>query len=309
MMVVHLINYGKDGVIKIIDAPKPKAIKGHVIVSIKAAGVNPADWKTRSGYFSKFMLPPPFILGSDFAGVITEIGPEVTNIKIGDEVYGQGSILSGGTGTFAEFALVNTDYISLKPQNTDFIQAGALPLAGVSAVIATEHINLKKGQKILIHGGGGGIGSIAIQVAKYIGAYVATTVGEKDIDFVKRLGADVVIDYRKEKFEEKLNGYDAVFDTVAGETYLRSFSVLNRGGIIVSMLEKPNVELMKKYEVMAIAQQTRVTSDRLAKLTDFVIHKVITPFIDRSFPLEKTEAALSYLEENHPTGKVVIITQ
>jgi alcohol dehydrogenase len=190
----------------------------------------------------------------------------------------------------------------------DFTKAGALPLAVISALqVLTEHLNLKPGQKILIHGGGGGIGSIAIQIAKHMGAYVATTVADKDKEFVKKLGADEIIDYKTRKFDEILSGYDAVFDTVAGETYTRSFVVLKKGGIIVSMFEQPNEELMKKYGVKAIAQQTRISTDLLNQLTKFVESGAVKVYIAKTFPLSETAAALNYQEEQHPSGKVVIV--
>jgi NADPH:quinone reductase-like Zn-dependent oxidoreductase len=310
MKSAQIVKYGKIDAIKVIDNEKSQVTQDHILVKVKAAGVNPADWKVRTGLWAKFTPEPPFTAGSDFSGVVVEVGNSVTGFRIGDEVYGQASVLSGGSGSFAEMALVNSNNLSLKPKNTDFIQAGALPLAGISALqVLTEHINLKSGQKILIHGGGGGIGSIAIQIAKHIGAYVATTVSNKDKDYVKKLGTDEIIDYRTQKFEEILSGYDAVFDTVSGETYTRSFSVLKKGGVIVSMLEKPNEELMKKYGVSAISQQTQVTTERLKKLTEIVESGAIKVNIDKTFSLSQTADALIYQEEKHPTGKVVIVIE
>jgi NADPH:quinone reductase-like Zn-dependent oxidoreductase len=307
MKSIKLIKYGSNEVIEMVDAANLIIQKDKLLVQVKAAGVNPIDWKIRNGYMAKFMPPLPFTLGGDFAGIVREIGESVTGYKKGDEVYGQANELSDGSGSFAQMALTKPENISVKPKNIGFNEAGALPLAGVSALQAlTEHINLIKGQKILIHGGAGGIGSIAIQIAKNIGAVVATTVSLKDIDYVKKLGAYIVIDYKSQKFEDILSGYDAVFDTVAGESYNRSFPVLKNGGIIVSMLEAPNIELMDKYKVKAIAQQTRITTERLEKLAKLVESKVVAIHIDRTFLLSQTAEALKYQEENHPTGKVVI---
>jgi NADPH:quinone reductase-like Zn-dependent oxidoreductase len=309
MNAAQIIKYGKDGAVAVKSIPNPTVSPGHVIVKVKAAGVNPADWKVRSGFWSKFIkIPLPFTAGGDFAGVVAEVGSEVTGFQKGDEVYGQASILSGGSGSFAESALVNSINLSRKPKNIDFIQAGALPLVGISALqVLTEHLQLKPGQKILIHGGGGGIGSIAVQIAKHIGAYVATTVSAKDKDLVKNLGADEIIDYNTRKFEEVLSGYDAVFDTVAGETYTRSFAVLKKGGTIVSMNEPPNTELMEKYGVTAIAQQTRISTDLLNKLTKLVENGAIRATIAKTFPLTEAAAALDYQEEKHPSGKIVVV--
>ena len=165
---------------------------------------------------------------------------------------------------------------------------------------------ISKGEKILIHGGAGGIGSIAIQLAKHLGAYVATTVSAKDMQYVKELGADEAIDYKNQKFEDMLNDYDAVFDTVGSETYIRSFKVLRKGGIIVSMLEQPRPELMEQYGVKAIGQLTQVNSERLSKLAELVDQRVIKVNVGKTFPLEQAGEALVYLQSGHPQGKVVL---
>jgi NADPH:quinone reductase-like Zn-dependent oxidoreductase len=248
----------------------------------------------------------PAILGGDLAGVVAELGEGVSSFKVGDEVYGQANALSG-QGAFAEFAPVKVEQLALKPKSVDFITAAALPLAGISAYQAlVEHANLQKGQKILIHGGGGGIGSFAIQLAKHLGAYVATTASSKDTDFVKSLGADEVIDYKTQAFENLLKDYDVVFDTVGGDTYIKSYQVLKPGGIIVSMTEQPNEELVKKYNVKAIAQQTKTTTEKLNKLAELVDQGVIKIQIDKVFPLEQAAEALEYLKQGHPRGKVVL---
>ena len=205
---------------------------GKVLVSIKAAGVNPVDWKIREGAFQQMIqLQFPSTLGIDFSGVIKQVGEGVSSsdFKQGDEVYGQAGVTNGGSGAFAEMALAKTEGISNKPKRLSHIEAAALPLVGVSAWRAlTENIGLSKGQRILIHGGAGGIGSIAIQLAKYLGAEIATTVSANDKQFVQELGADVVIDYKSQNFEDLLHDYDSVFDTVGGQTYKRSFKVLKK---------------------------------------------------------------------------------
>jgi NADPH:quinone reductase-like Zn-dependent oxidoreductase len=233
-----------------------------------------------------------------------------SDLKQGDEVYGQSGVFAGGSGAFAEMALANADKIAHKPKTLNHEQAAGLPLVGVSAWQAlVETIGLSKGQKILIHGGAGGIGSIAIQLAKHLGAYVATTVSTNDIQFVKEeLGADEVIDYKTQTFEDLLpHDYDAVFDTVGGETYTRSFKVLKRGGgVIVSMLERPNQELMDRFGVKAIFQFTQVNRERLTKLAQWVDQNNIHVNIDRTFPLDEAGKALDYQRDVHPRGKVVL---
>ena len=282
-----------------------------VLVKVKAAGVNPIDWKIREGYMQQMIpLQFPSTLGMDFSGTIEKVGAGVSGFNVGDEVYGQASVTRGGSGAFAEIALANADSIAHKPKSLNHQEAAGLPLVGVSAWQAlVETIGLTDGQKkILIHGGAGGIGSIAIQLAKGLGAYVATTASTNDKQFVKELGADEVIDYKTQTFEDLLpHDCDAVFDTVAGETYKRSFEVLKRGsGMIVSMLEQPNQQLMEQFGVKAIFQSTQVNRERLTKLAQWVDQNNIRVNVDRTFPLEEAGKALDYQKDVHPRGKVVL---
>jgi alcohol dehydrogenase len=308
MKTAQLVNYGTTDSIHISETPQPKVEAGNVRIKVRSAGVNPFDWKLRNGVYQKTMsLTLPFTMGGDFAGTIDEVGDDIKDFAKGDYVYGQGSILAGGTGSFAEFVTTNPQNIALMPKNITPEEAGSLPLVGSSAIQALiDHMDLKKGQRIFIHGGAGGIGTIAIQIAKHIGAYVGTTASTNDLSYVKDLGADEVIDYTKEKFENMAKDFDAVFDTIGGETYTRSFSILKKGGIIVSMLEQPNEALMKQYNVQAIAQQTKITNEHLTKLAELVDNNSVTVHIDTAFPLEQTNDALTYLQEKHPKGKVVI---
>jgi NADPH:quinone reductase-like Zn-dependent oxidoreductase len=311
MKAAQMKGYGSsDEVIEINkDAPAPNdPSAGKVLVKIKAAGINPVDWKIREGYMQQMIpLQFPSSLGADFSGVIEKVGQGVSEFRQGDEVYGQASMLSGGSGAFAEMALANADTIAHKPKSLSHPEAAGLPLVGVSAWLAlVETISLQKSQKILIHGGAGGIGSVAIQLAKHLGAYVATTVSTNDKQFAKEVGADEIIDYKTQTFEELIGDYDAAFDTVGGETYSRSFKVLKRGGIIVSMLEQPNQELMTQFGVKAIFQFTQINRDRLTKLAQWVDQNNIRVNVDKTFPLEEAGRALDYQRDVHPRGKVVL---
>lgn len=291
------------------NAPPPNdPSAGKVLVNVKAAGINPVDWKIREGYMQQMIpLKFPSPLGMDFSGVVEKVGQGISDFRQVDEVYGQASILSGGSGAFAEMALANADTIAHKPKSLTHQQAAGLPLVGVSAWQAlVEHFGLQGGQKIMIHGGAGGIGSIAIQLAKHLGAYVTTTVSTNDIQFAKELGADEVIDYKTETFEDLTREYDAVFDTVGGETYKRSFKVLKRGGIIVSMLEQPNQVLMEQFGINAIFQFTQVNRERLTKLARWVDQNNTRINVDKTFPLEEAGKALDYQREVHPRGKVIL---
>lgn len=308
MKAAQINTYGGSNVAEINpNTPKPTVSAGKMIIEVHAAGVNPFDWKLREGYMQKMIpLKFPSTLGGDFSGIVSEVGEGETDLKVGDEVYGQSYVFGGG-GTFAEFVLADAKGTAPKPKKLSHVEAGGLPLVGVSAYQAlVDHIGLGKGQKILIHGGAGGIGSIAIQIAKHIGAYVATTVSSDDKEFVKSLGADQVIDYKNQAFEKLLRDFDAVFDTVGGETYKKSFTVLKKGGVILSMLEQPNGELMEKCGVKAIVQGTRVTNQHLSKLTELVDQGVVKIHVDKTFPLDKVGEALEYLKTGHPRGKVVV---
>jgi alcohol dehydrogenase len=311
MKAAQMKGYGSsDEVIEINqNAPAPNdPSAGKVLVKIKAAGINPVDWKIREGYMQQMIpLQFPSPLGMDFSGVIEKVGQGVSQFRQGDEVYGQASLMSGGSGAFAEMALANADTIAQKPKSLSHPEAAGLPLVGVSAWLAlVETISLQKSQKILIHGGAGGIGSVAIQLAKHLGAYVATTVSTNDKQFAKELGADEIIDYQTQTFEELIRDYDAAFDTVGGETYSRSFKVLKRGGIIVSMLEQPNQELMKQSGVKAIFQFTQLSRDRLTKLAQWVDQNNIRVNVDKTFLLEEAGKALDYQRDMRPRGKVVL---
>ena len=216
MKRAEIRKYGGMEVVEINEnAPEPLVSKGKLLVEVHAAGVNPIDWKVREGYMRQVAtLQFPATLGGDFSGVVGEVGEGVSYFKKGDEIYGFASILRGGSGAFAEFAAVDEKATAPKPKNMSHVEAAALPL---------DHIGLSKGKRVLIHGGAGGIGAIAIQLAKHLGAYVATTTSGKDMPYVKELGADEAIDYKIQPFEDLLQNYDAVFDTVGGETYRKSF--------------------------------------------------------------------------------------
>jgi alcohol dehydrogenase len=318
MKSVQIKRYGSSEVMEINhDDTVINPAAGKVLVSIKFAGINPIDWKIREGYMEQSInLQFPLTLGMDFSGAIKQVGEgkEVGQkqgieweFKQGDEVYGQASVTSGGSGAFAELAITNIESIAHAPKSLSQEEAAALPLVGVSAWQAlVENMNLSNGQKILIHGGAGGIGSIAIQLAKNLGAYVATTASSDDKEFVQALGADKIIDYKTEKFEDLIKDYDRVYDTIGGETYKRSFKVLKRDdGIIVSMLEQPDLELMEEFKVKAVFQFTIVNKERLTQLAQWVDKNKIKVNVEKAFSLDEAAKALDYVKDVHPRGKVV----
>ena len=306
MKAAQLIEYDGIDALKIVEVDKPKPEEGHVLVEVYAASTNPFDWKVREGLYKEYIpINLPITLGGDFAGVVVELGTGVEGFEIGQSVYGQANALSHGS--YAEFATVKSSQLALKPNSINYETAAAFPLAAASAVQAlNEHIDLKPNQKVLIHGGAGGIGSLAIQLAKHVGAYVATTVSAEDIEFAREIGADEVIDYKAEDFSAKLQDYDAVFDTVGGETTTDSYKVLKPGGVLVSIVDKPNDDLVQKYKTKFITQSTKITSERLTNIVKLIDDGELKVNIDKVFPFDQTASALEYLKTGHPRGKVVI---
>lgn len=308
MKAAQINAYGNADVLEINnEVTKPTAGTGQVLVEVHAAGVNPFDITVREGRARQAAeVLFPATLGGDVSGTVVEIGDEVTGFEIGQAVYGQAGALSG-QGSFAEFTPVKAKQLAAKPTSTDFIAAAALPLVSASAYQAlVDHMNLQAGQKILIHGGGGGIGSVAIQLAKYLGAYITTTASAQDEEFVKSLGADEFIDYTSQDFSTILQNYDAVFDTVGGETNTKSYKVLRSGGALVSMITQPDEELVKEKSIQYTKQFSRVTTERLAQIAKLVDAGKLTAKVDKVFPLEQAAEALEYLKNDHPRGKVII---
>jgi NADPH:quinone reductase-like Zn-dependent oxidoreductase len=306
MKAAQISQYGDVNVVELTDVDKPVAGDGQVVVEVYASSINPFDSKVREGAMKDY-LHLPFTLGGDLAGVVSEVGNGVTHVAVGDKVYGQANAVAGNSGAFAEFALTKGEQVAKMPANLDYVAAAAAVLTGESAIQGIiKHMNVQAGQKVLIHGGAGGIGTMAIQIAKHLGAYVATTATGEGLDYVKQLGADEVIDYKSQQFDELLHDYDAVFDTVAGETYQRSFKVLKKGGVIVSMLEQPNQELMDQYGVTAIAQQTKTNPESLDTLRELIEDGVVTVHVDKTFPFEQVKEAFEARESGSVRGKIAL---
>lgn len=309
MKSVQYSEYGGIDVLKINEIDNPGLKENQVLVEIKAAAINPFDGKLRSGAM-KDLIPVafPVTVGADFAGIISDAGSQTSEFKVGDEVYGSAIVLNGGSGAVAEYAAANAGSLARKPQSLSFSQAAALVLVGVSAIQALDGLQLSEGQKILIHGGAGGIGSVAIQYAKYLGAIVATTAIGQDKDFVTSLGADTVINYEQQKFEDVLSDYDAVYDTIGGDTYAKSFTILKSGGRIVSMVAPVDEELTRQYGVTVTYQSTQVNTASLNRLTEVVDAGAIKSQVDSEYPLDQFADAYKHLETGHPRGKIVITT-
>jgi len=248
----------------------------------------------------------PYTPGRDAAGVIEQCGAQATKFKVGDEVLGIVGIAGGG---YAEKALLDQHVLVAKPKSLDYAHAAAIPLAGTTAWQGIfRYGQLKHGQSVLIHGGSGGVGHFAIQFAKAIGARVFTTVSTENVGFARELGADVVIDYKTQRFEEQAHDLDMVFDLIDGETRARSWSLLKAGGVLVSTLSEPSRETAEKHRVRATRYTVEASSDDLSEIVGLVDSGKVKPHVQKSFRLEEAPAAVAAVEQGGAVGKIVLTT-
>lgn len=310
MKAARINTYGGSDVIEIADIDAPRVSEGKVLVEVHAASLNPFDTTIRAGYM-KDMIPLtfPVTLGGDIAGIVREVGGGVDNVAVGDKVFGSANVVAGNSGAFAELAVTSAKQVAKAPANVDFKQAAALPLVGVSAWQGlTQHIKLEAGQKLFVHGGAGGIGAVAIQLAKHLGAYVATTATGAGIDAVRVLGADEVIDYKAADFASQLSDYDAVFDTVGGDDFGKSYAILKRGGVAVSMIASADEAKAQELGITAISEMAHITTNALNELRSLVEAGVITARIGATFELDEVRAAFE-AREGDTKGKVVLVVK
>jgi len=310
MQAAQITQFGGGEVVELVDVPAPTLAAGEVLIDIHAASLNAFDWKVISGaYKDAFPVPMPFRPGTDVAGVVVALGAGVTDFAVGDKVYGSAMVLSGGSGAFAQQATTKPSLLAKQPTSVSMTEAAALPLAGVSVVQALiEGLKLTRGQTILITGGAGGIGSFAIQLAKHLGATVATTVrNADDATFAQSLGADQVLTVSDQSVVDTLHDYDAVYDTVGGDARTDAMRVLKRGGTIVSMLGKDDA-LAAELGVSTIAQTTTLTTERLTKLAELVDAGAMKPQLT-IFPFAKIQDAVIMAQAGNFHGKIVLTIQ
>lgn len=304
MKAASIKEYG--GGIEVSDMPQPELLADSVLIEVHAASVNPLDNVIRAGYMQQFLpITFPYILGSDLSGTIIGIGKEVTKFKNGDEVFSRPNSMQAGT--IAEFAVIKESELTLKPAKITHLDAASIPLVSLTAwqaLVVTG--NLEKGQKVLIQAGSGGVGTMAIQIAKHLGAYVATTTSSDNFDLVKSLGADLVIDYKAEKFEDKLSGYDLVLDVLGGETLNNGFKVLKKGGIMVSLMGPDSEGLAAKYDVRFEQLASWPDGEMLSNIGKLISNGSLKPVVDRRFTIEETKAAFDYSQSGRAKGKIVI---
>lgn len=300
MKAILIKEYGDESVLNYTDVDRPEPKADEILVKIYAAGVNPIDWKIRDGIYG---IKLPFIPGADFAGTVEEAGADVEKFKKDDAVYGK--IL---LGCYAEYVVVKENELGRKPDNIDFKNAAAIPMGALTSWQAVfDAADLKSGQKILIHAASGGVGSMAVQLAKTKGAYVIGTASSRNEDFVKSLGADEFIDYTSMNFEDTVKDVDVVFNTIAGETLERSFQVLRKGGFLVSIAGKPSVELAEKYEVETKFISSVNNPKQLEEITQLVEENKIKTYIDQVLPLSEARKAQKLSKEGHIRGKIILV--
>lgn len=330
MKTLRFNRYAKSDNIEFAEVVRPVPKPDEVLVQVHAAGVNPIDTMIPKGTFKpilKFQLPAT--LGSDLAGIVVEVGSRVTRFKPGDAVFA--SIFDTGNGALAEFAVVPETAAAFKPANLDFVQAAAIPMVGLTSWQALkERANLKPGQKVFIPAGSGGIGTFAIQLAKHLGAKVGTTTSTANIELVRSLGADEVVDYKKQEFETVLHDYDAVLGTIRGDTLDKSLQILKPNSSVISLIGPPDAAFARgrgmnfvMVSVFALLSRgiirrakkrganysflfVRPDGRQLAEIGELLKSGSIRPVIDKVFPFEQAKDALAYLEQGRAKGKVVV---
>jgi NADPH:quinone reductase-like Zn-dependent oxidoreductase len=330
MKALVLKRYGGADPLAFTDVPRPTIKPDEMLVHVHAAGLNPIDYMIAKGMFKpilKFQLPAT--MGSDLAGVVVEVGSRVNRFKVGDAVFA--SLFDLGAGSLAEYAAVPEHAAALKPANLDFVQAASIPMVGLTSWQAlNERAQVKPGQKVFVPAGAGGIGTFAIQLAKQLGAKVGTTTSTGNVDLVRSLGADEVIDYKKHEFEKTLRGYDAVLGTIRGDGLEKALQIVKPGSSIVSLIGPPDAAfarargmnfLMKfvfgllSRKIIRLAKKRRarysflfVRPDgrQLAKIGELLEASRIRPVIDRVFPFVQAKEGLAYLEQGRAKGKVVV---
>jgi NADPH:quinone reductase-like Zn-dependent oxidoreductase len=303
MRAVRFHEYGDPSVLRVEEVSRPQPGQGEVLVQVRAAGVNPIDWKFRAGHLQAFMpIQLPHIGGLDLAGTVSAVGPGAAGFSVGDEVFGRGQ------GSFAEYATAPVEAIARKPVALSFTQAATLPVGGVTAWWGLFEIGgLESGQRLLVHGGAGGVGGLAVQLGRWKGAHVIATTSTANLDFVRSLGADEVVDYSATRFEDAVRDVDVVLDTVGGEVTDRSWGLLRRGGILVAAAGMPDPKVAEQHGVRASGVQApsalRPMLDQLAAL---VVDGKLTPLVGQRFPLAEVEAAQRASETGHGRGRMVI---
>jgi NADPH:quinone reductase-like Zn-dependent oxidoreductase len=312
MKAVRIHAYGGPEVLRYEDAPKPTPAAGDVLVRVHAAGINPVDYKIRQGHMQSFIpLKLPAILGWDLSGVVEELGPGVSGFAVGDAVYGRPDILRDGA--YAEYIAVRAAEIAPKPASLDHIHAASVPLAALTAwqslfeaMGPSEAAGLSAGQTVLVHAAAGGVGTFAVQLAKWKGARVIGTGSAGNAEFLRELGVDTFIDYNVTRFENVVHDVDVVYDTIGGETQERSWGVLRKGGILVSITGQPSAERARAHGVRASSIRLQPNAAQLKELSRLIDAGTVRPIIAKVLPLSATREAHELSQTGHTRGKIVL---
>lgn len=303
MKAIQIKEYGDESVLNYTEVERPEPKADEILVKIHAASVNPVDWKIRDGSGEKFGMKLPLILGADFAGTVEKTGNDIKKFKKEDAVYGK--IL---LGCYAEYVIVKENELGRKPNNIDFESAASIPMGALTSWQAIfEAAGLKSGQKILVHAASGGVGSMAVQLAKAKGAYVIGTASASNEDFVKDLGADEFIDYTATKFEDVVKDVDVVYDTIGGDTQERSFQLLKKGGYLVSLVQDPSKELLKEHNVEGKVIASVPNPEQLEEITEMIEAGKVKPLVEKVFPLSEAKKAQKLSKQGHTRGKIILI--
>ena len=302
MKAVRIHRFGDPSVLQVDEIDRARPTGDQLLIKVRAASVNPVDYKIRQGGYPRVTEDKlPITLGRDVAGVVEKAGG---GFKVGDEVYAH---LDWADGGYAEYAVVAPVGVAAKPKSLDMIQAAAVPLAATTAWQGLfQHGNLKRGQKVLIHGASGGVGGFAVQFAKAEGAYVYATASGEGVQAVRDDGADEVIDYKKQKFEDVAKDVDLVFDLIGGDTQARSFAVVKPGGALISTVHEPDKAKAAEKQLTAKRYMAEPNADHLKRIGELIDAGKVKVVVAETFPLEQAAAAHASLENDHPRGKIVL---
>ncbi|SIR19147.1 NADP-dependent oxidoreductase [Halanaerobium kushneri] len=308
MKAIVIDQYGDKEELEEEEIAKPEPESDEVLIEIHAAAVNPIDWKLRYGYLKeKLSLEFPIVLGWDASGIVKKLGKEVESLNKGDRVFVRPELTN--RGTYAEYTTAKENLVAKMPENIDFKEAAAVPLAGLIAYQTLVDVGkLDSGDRVLIHAGAGGVGSFAVQIAKNMGAYVATTASSKNIEFLKSLGVDEVIDYTEDDFSQVLEDYDLVIDTLGGEVQDKSFDILKKGGKLVSIVEEPDQEKAAQLGIEAKFHWLIPDGEELSVLAEMIDDNNLKPVVGTVFPFSEQglKDAHELSETHHARGKIVI---
>ncbi len=302
MKAIRIDQYGDESVLQVVEVAKPQPAKDQILIRVYAAGVNPVDWKIRDGAGARFGMSLPIFLGSEIAGTVDMVGEEVTGLSVGDAVYG--TVKAGG---YAEYVLASPHEVALKPANIDFAHAAAIPLAALTAWQAMFDLaKLREGQTLLITAAAGGVGSLAVQLAKAKGAIVTGVASGANEAFVRALGADDFVDYTAQPFDEVVTGMDVVFDAVGGDTFERAFACVKKGGALVTSVAFPTPEQSATDGITVSRVSSGPNRDELDAISQLVVAGQLKAHIAHVFPLEEIGAAHKLSKQGRTRGKIIV---